>query len=159
MWIILISRRKHKHWQINAMRESTLANLTWFLAPSSPPLEIKTGYNLLLLLFLPQFVALDDANPSAYQTLRRTREAPRFAPIWHWHWLRPGIERERNRERERGEHCLLMLLNIDKCFRFAYLVKATAQRIASSATSVNASAVFYFSGLFWLFCGFVYTRI
>lgn len=50
-----------------------------------------------------------------------------------------------------------MLLNIDKCFRFAYLVKTTAQRIASSATSVSASAVFYFLACFGFFAA-LFTR-
>lgn len=50
-----------------------------------------------------------------------------------------------------------MLLNIDKCFRFAYLVKTTAQRIASSATSVSASAVFYFWACFGFFAA-LFTR-
>lgn len=50
-----------------------------------------------------------------------------------------------------------MLLNIDKCFRFAYLVKTTAQRIGSSATSVSASAVFYFWACFGFFAA-LFTR-
>lgn len=56
-----------------------------------------------------------------------------------------GLERDRERERgrERGLYCLLNLLNIDKCFRWAYLIKKTP-----SATSVSASAVSLFFGFF-----------
>lgn len=59
-----------------------------------------------------------------------------------------GLERERGRECERERQILFVnLLNIDKCFRYAYLVKKTS-RIAPSATSVNAFAVLIYFGFF-----------